>query len=159
MSSEVAVSLEIAQHGPKRCLALLSQVFEISDPDPSISTTRTTQDIERGLVLSFVKREVETRNVVVQMSSAAGACQPVRKAFRDQVSRDVPGVALAGIAKSRKEELHVVRDGIAQQIQDLRNRFFSEVEIVVAPKFVQKCDGRGLVPRVQSERREVVDGA
>ena len=89
MSSEVAIGLEVTQHRPKVGFTLLSQVIEVCEVNSLFLPAGTIQDVERGLVLVPVKREVEARRVMIQVNSAARPCQPVCETLFNQVWRDV----------------------------------------------------------------------
>ena len=70
-------------------------------------------------MLVFIERNLEACRTVIQIRSAAGTRDAFREALFDSFPRNPGGIASADVAKRREEELYMVRDRIAQELEKL----------------------------------------
>ncbi len=139
--------------------ASLLQVSEFCEIHAIRSPAGAAQDGTCHFMFVLVERNFEARGVMVQMSGATGPRQPFRETPFNHFRRNTGRLTFASIAEHLEEELHVVRDGLPQQVQDVRNSSFVEMKTIVTAQVLQKFDSGWPIPRAQAKRGEVVDRA
>ena len=140
-------------------LASLSQLFKFHEIHTILSPAGAAQDVTCRFVFVLVECNFEARGVMVQMGGATGPGEPFRETLFNHFRRNAGRLTFASIAERRKEELHVVWDGVSQQIQDVRDSSFVELKTIATTQALQKFNSSWSIPRVQAERGEVVDRA
>ena len=154
---KISVRFQIAQHRRKRPLVAPPQIFQLCESCASRSPAGDSQDANRHRVLVFIERNFKACRIVVQKRSAAGTREAFRKALFDSFRRTPGGIASADFAKRREEELYVVWDRPAQQIEKPSDGCIVKREFVAESERIQGFGGGRPAPRIQTEWHEVID--
>jgi hypothetical protein len=92
----------------------MSQIFKFHKTHTIRSPAGAAQDVACCVVFVLVESNFEALCIMVQMGGATGSRQPFRETPLNHFRRNAGRLTFANIAERRKEELHVVWDGIPQ---------------------------------------------